>query len=897
MTIPSDTLDDSSASARKQTQGDASAGAASLPSYMLEPEPSLSSVPEREEEGVQTAQSLSPKEAAAASQNERVFAVAPDGAAVALETEREERAAPPAAEQPLSPSAAPQSPEDGGKASASSPLAAASSASTASPPVKEEAQGKKNSAPSRGPVPRPASFAQTHPILGVEQSMPPSLLSRLYAIPAVCPVLFLSLMLLLQLFLSLDARSLWIDGEVQLAGSFQALSGSKAWFAHLSGITIQPGTPPLYFCFLYGLNLLINTQGPVLFFLASGVCALLYLWAALGLGRFAGRADRRSNLAAGIMLLSTACVLGLTHRAGGDLLFAALTLCASTTLYRAFVSPEAKIPSMVWGFTLAAAAVLTGGLTGLLLPLCAIILFALWRGVNGLSRLFRRDFLIGLASGLVLIVLCFAALHWTRGGFDLSLLTATLEKQFLDGLAQSLRDLPGTWPGALLGLFLALLPWTLLIFFLPWKGLFGKSMREGLAASRTPAKEGLAFLWSLSLVGLPLAILYSGKNSGPLLLLLPPLALLAARAFLGIEGKRAACFRYSLALLLFLVGLAALIGSLMLFGALPKPAFLGIPWVLPSSSGFFAVALILMLTGIVLWLMLGSSRPEGILLITALSATLVGYSIGALSAPALDSVLAPKQQALLLRAYANKEYALASCKVETGIYDYYARHAIPALAGMEEAKRFAEKDRVAIAMPLAEAEAWSDKPEGLKEVQRQALGRQVYVILANPALPDLAPAAEPLSEGFDLVEKAKKLLRELGVPIPVLQESGQGKKSPPAEPQTKEQQAAPSAPVKPELKESGAEEVQAPPLEAPAVPPAPIQEPAQKQTPALQNSPAGPGQSETAPALPAAPSASPQEDRPSAAPQEQDAAPQEHAPPSEPLEPAPETMVPSTAGV
>ena len=1054
MTTPSAPLDDSSKQTRTGASAEEPGNAApsALPPYMVTPKtlpagtPPAEAPEARQEEQPTPASAPSSLGAAvAAAQTESVIAVAPDGTAVVPDLEAE-ALLPPEGEDVASPDSATgwytasDAPADG---TAPAPdkfftetAGAFASKETLAAPKKEKTVREKAAAPARGPAPKYPPFAQTHPLLGVEQTMPPSLLSRLYAIPAVSPFFFLTLMLLLQVFLCLGSRDLWIGGEVQLAGMFQSFLSGDGLLMSLNG-QVQPGTPPLYFWFLYGLSLLIRTQGPVLFFLAAAISALLYLWAALGLGRLAGRVDKRTNLAAGIMLLSAVCILGVTHTAGKELLFAALTLCSCTALYRAFVSPKAETFAMIRAFILAAVATLVSGPLGLLIPVCAIVLFAVWRGAGvqlqaiatalaalafgllpalaglplfrlvglrpdaptlplewGLAilalpaiallllmkvlprlraaaaaslalmagafilsggtpyfglppqlvlplallalpvflqatpqRLFRRDFFIGLGAGVLLIALWLAAVYWVRGDRDF-ILEGMLKKHLLDSAVQGLQDLPGNWHYYLVRLPLAVLPWTLLILFLPWKRLFGKSMREGLAASRTPAKEGLAFLWCLILAGLALITLSPEKSPYQLLPVFPALAVLAARVLLGIEGKRAAWFRYTLAVLIFVSAVATLLGTLMLFGALPKPDWAGIPWVLPSSGGFFAVGVLLMLTGVVLWLVLGSSRPEGVLLVMAACATLVGYSLGGLSAPALDPVLSPKQQSLLLRAYADKGYTSASYNVDASVYGYYTRRTIPALADLEAAKALIEKGDAVIAMPLADAEAWADKPECVQEVQRQSLGKQAYVLLACPAIPGLAPAEDPFKGGFDLVEEGKTLLRDFGLLAPATEQPAQPaeeKELAPAPQQPAEQQQGSKPAAQQPAEPEAAPEQRVTPEQTPAQPEPPAepsspakQEPApsQQDSPSMpeprepsQPAPQAPGEAAPDAGHPAAPQenapepAAPGEAAPESAPVPQGretlppAVPQDHTPPVEIQEPAPETLAPSTAGV
>jgi hypothetical protein len=127
----------------------------------------------------------------------------------------------------------------------------------------------------------------------------------------------------------------------------------------------------------------------------------------------------------------------------------------------------------------------------------------------------------------------------------------------------------------------------------------------------------------------------------------------------------------------------------------------------------------------------------------------------------------------MLRAYLDKGYAVASYSVAPGTYVYYAGNSVPALKDLEAARILAEQGNVALAMPLADAQSWSDKPECLREAHRQWLGTQVYVVLACPLIEGLAPAQDPFGEPFDIVEEAKMLLRGFGIPVPKVRQAVQ----------------------------------------------------------------------------------------------------------------------------
>lgn len=684
-------------------------------------------------------------------ETESVIAVAPDGSAVHEHT----------------PLAGPDPSPAGGDAFAQAHDAPRADAP--SPPLaaaaeeKDDASKKKRKkTPAKQQGPASASFAQTHPILAVEQSMPPSLGSRLYNGFALLPLLPLTVLLLLQVLFSLDARHLWFPDEVRHAALFQnLLEHGKGLVLELNGAPYAEKSP-LYFWLLRGLFELLRTSGPILYFSAAALCALLYLWAALGLGRLVGRVNGRTNFAAGIMVLSTSLFMGVIHYAGMDILCAALLLCAHILLYRAFTRSRRSPVLMAAAFFLSGLAALMNGPFLLAMPLLSIVLFALWRGTP--ERLLRPDLPFGLVAGLLTIgawpALVLFLADKEQSGALLHLLLAAQVTAPLEQLAQPHLS----WLELLRRLPFVLLPWALLLFFLPWNRLVSRATRDGLAASRRPEKEGLAFLWCMLVAALCLLPLSGAGSCGRYLPLLPPLAILAARPLLALSGTRAPALRYSFAVLFLLFGIAFILSGLMFFDILPSPSCLP-QWTLEAHGGFFiAGALCLVTTGL-LWLGLGSSRPEGVLLLIALAAAGLGYPIASLVAPSFDPALSPQAQARLLRAYADKGYAPAAYHVERGSYEFYAGMPVPELQALADAPAPGGGNSI-LALPLADWESWEDKPDSFKEVAQHWMGRTRYVLVSPAPIADLTPAPVPYADAPDIIAGLLQRIGLGGAPAP-----------------------------------------------------------------------------------------------------------------------------------
>jgi hypothetical protein len=309
------------------------------------------------------------------------------------------------------------------------------------------------------------------------------------------------------------------------------------------------------------------------------------------------------------------------------------------------------------------------------------------------------------------------------------------------------------------------------------------------------------------------------------------------------------------------------------------------------------MACILFVIAGLLWLGLGSSRPEGVLLLLALGATALGYPLGSLIMPSFDPMLSPKNQALLMRAYIDQGYTPASFNVYGGTYSFYTGHVIKELKQLDEIPPLAEKGKLVLAMRLSAFDKWVGRPECLTEVQRQWIESKQYVLLACPPIADLKPAPVPYKPAPDILGDLFKLA---GVDNPFKKAPEAAKPAAPAAPAAPTAPSAPAAPVAPaapatpEAAAPAAPEAAAPatPDAAPAAPApeAPAATPApEAAAPAAPESPAPaetPTTSEAAPEAAKPEASAPAETAPEAAPEK---------PAETPAEPAASEAAPADA--
>ena len=202
--------------------------------------------------------------------------------------------------------------------------------------------------------------------------------------------------------------------------------------------------------------------------------------------------------------------------------------------------------------------------------------------------------------------------------------------------------------------------------------------------------------------------------------LLPPLAVLGARALLALDPGRS---RRAW------VGIAA--ASVVLAVALP---FLDAvhPWPI-HVEGLLPVAACLLLTGIAA-LALRGPDPGPALLATAVGAAAAACLASLLVLPSLDPVASPRAQARALADLAGRGYAPLSYRVYPGTYSWHAGRAIPGTGDLGRVKALLETEpRVALAMSRRDFERHRDAFAGLRVAHEQWIVERPYVIVVKEA--------------------------------------------------------------------------------------------------------------------------------------------------------------------
>ncbi len=554
-----------------------------------------------------------------------------------------------------------------------------------------------------------------------------SVLDRLWQALLAWPRASVALIAAAQTLFVLSDRALWFSDEVRYADAYLGLLRGKWLVLNLNGVA-YPDKPPVYFWFVWLLDKFTALGDPAAFFLAAGASGLLMVWATMRLGRVLGL-SAEVRLGAGLVLLSTLFFAGLLHYSRMDLLFAALITAAQAEFCLAFAPGEeaARTRRATLALLICGVATLTKGPLGLLFPVLATLIFLAWRGRT--REFFSRALVPGLLALLGLVAAWVVAAYFVEGyGFlykifyEQIFLRATKTFHHAEPAWFYLAAFPPCW-----------LPWTLAVVSLPVGRVFTPGFwAEAWAGRRTasPESDARAWLWICAASGLGLLTLLSGKVVVYILPQLAPLALLMAWGLM--ESARPWKRLWTVSGLLFLA-LAGVATQAERFLQKPPAELLGAA-VLPPDPlpGTWAVAACFALIGLALLALRGHDARR-VLPALALLVTLWVQPAGGVLAPALDPIMSPRPQALVLKEYAARGYLPVAHDIYQGIYSYYAGQAIQETSGFDALTPLANSRNIVLAIKKKRWDAWTDRPAHLRIVLTQWLAGTTYIVAVGEA--------------------------------------------------------------------------------------------------------------------------------------------------------------------
>ena len=502
------------------------------------------------------------------------------------------------------------------------------------------------------------------------------------------PFISVALILAIQTIPTIWARDLRPVDELRHAAVLMEMMENGNWLAlHLNG-EFYPDKPPIYFWFVAVFVWIFQTNSPPIFFLFTAFSGGLFLMATYQMARLIGKGSREFALIACMLLVTNVFFIERSHYPRMDLLFCTFIALSSTAFFVA-LEQHRSMKWMLSGFGFATLAALTKGPFGYATPLLTSIVFLAM--TRNLSRLLSLEVLVGLVLSAAVMALYFFGLYLAEG------------ERFLQDIFGYVDDKAGWEFGFNFGLddyayFLVSrwLPWTLLLFFMPWKQILA-----ALAPSQWRIQDnarwiylGLTILCTL----VPLSIIdYVHPNF--LIIILPALTVLSTAVITRLSATSLQWFVTVVALILLILGI-----GFPIITAVDESVFL-VPY--GFSSGIIAVV-----AAIGMLLM----RREGFtpfVLVLAAGTTVISLLHFIVTNPTSDWYKSTKPASLVIAEFIDQGYEPFSFGYPGfgGFFQYYSGHRLPEYYEWENLnEELKQHDKAVIVSSRRAWEIWPDRP-------------------------------------------------------------------------------------------------------------------------------------------------------------------------------------------
>ncbi len=502
------------------------------------------------------------------------------------------------------------------------------------------------------------------------------------------------------------ARQLWVLDEVRYAAVVEDMHETGRWFApHLNG-EFYDHKPPLYFWLVGGLTGLIGGQGKFVLYVIAWALSLACVIATFYFLR--ALLPERTAWLASVVMLSSFFYAITTGIARMDLMMVAFMVLGQLAFVRGYTTGRRSL--YAWFFVFCALAVLTKGPYGMLLPLVGILVFLAWE--RRLREAVSGWFLGGFFVGLGIIGAWLAAVWAVEGAHAVELYVVT----------QTIGRMAGSWAhDKPFWYYAAWLP----VEFLPWTAF----VPCGFRLMRREQPTAFRFLLAMAASNLVVVSAVSCKIFVYILPIWPALAAAAAVRLRQPRDRRASTWlrieALLVAILLVAVASAALYLGAHYFGEKKEP-------ICSSVAALMTAAVFVLALTWVPGLRAVGSRAAFLAVLLVWVGFVFSRMMSLGLTPAFNDVMSPKTAGTTMGEYAEEGYALATCGVPIGTYNYYARQlVIRSLSSQDVAAFLDEHPRAVVAIRGTSLDEIRPLPAGVRIIGEHVLELKPHSLLVK----------------------------------------------------------------------------------------------------------------------------------------------------------------------
>lgn len=515
--------------------------------------------------------------------------------------------------------------------------------------------------------------------------------------------LFLMVYVLAVSILTGGNRDLFFGDEVRYADVYTHLKDGNFIALTLNGEP-YPDKPPLFFIFIYVIQLITGITPPKVFFISTAITGSLFILSSYYFLKITTE-DENLSFFSNIILVSNLYTVALINFVKMDLMFSFFILLSLSFFYKYF--SEKKILYNYIAFVMAGIAVMVKGLLGIVFPMLSFIIFCISK--REYRYILNVHFLIGFFISLLpTIGWILALLHIY--GYDYvynSIFYQQTIRRAIDAFHSKkpfyfyIYVLPLVW-----------VPLSLIIILNITK------IKESLIKFYRFNDKGYPYLSISFITSFVILSIISSKFANYLLPLFPMFA--AYLYFLSTKY----CIKKTLWITISIFFIILSISSIILFVYNIKINFLegvSYSWVVALVGFMLSLSVILSL----------KKSDEDLILIYSLWIMIFSNVLNLTFITPASSYFSPRAIGETLKIYSERGYKPISFDTYSGTYSFYAKRAVLETRDRKFLEELIQHEKVVIALSEKNWNRWENKPQNLKVIKRQFMMNKYYLVLIN----------------------------------------------------------------------------------------------------------------------------------------------------------------------
>lgn len=528
-------------------------------------------------------------------------------------------------------------------------------------------------------------------------------MENLYKHKYTKPIILILYVLSISTF-ALFPRDLFFGDEVRYADVYLHLKEGDFIALTLNGEP-YPDKPPLFFIFIYFLQLITRIPAPQIFFIATSITGAMFIAGSYYFLKIITK-DEDKAFYSNILIVSNLYFIALVNFVKMDLIFSFFILLSFTFFYLYY--EKDKISFLYLAFIMAGIALFVKGLLGLIFPIVSFIVFCILK--KRYRSFLNIHFILGLIVALIPTAIWIFALIKING-FNYvynSLFYQQTVRRAIDAFHSKkpfyfyLYVLPLIW-----------LPISIVIL------LKIKDLKRFLSEFKWKDNDGQLYNLVVFITSFLILSLVSSKFPNYLLPIFPSFALSIYQLLINSRKDRKLWFATSI---IFII-ISSVIGYLTFNrNNFPFIENVNYSWVVSLVGILIAIFLI----------KYSSKSTNKILSIYSVLIIIFANSLNITFVLPSSPFFSPRIIGEQLKYYSEKGYKPVSFDTYSGTYSFYANRSVLETrdkSKIEELIRNGEK--VVIAISEKNWNRWENKPDTLRIVKRQFMMNKYYIVLIN----------------------------------------------------------------------------------------------------------------------------------------------------------------------